>query len=137
LIANYKKLLSFIGAFMVLLLMIIPGCKKGLTPNEALTLERVRETIIPFIWDHSISHWQFPESYEDMLSKGLEPPMNPYTGKPMIDTGTSEFNPEISPGNIHYVPVKDQVGMIGNFSVYVFGERGVIRHIRPSPLAPE
>ena len=119
----------------VMILVIIPGCKKRLTPNEQVTLKRVRETIIPFIRNRSISEWQFPESYKQMLSEGMVAPINPYTGKPMIDTGTPEFDPLISPGNIHYVPVKDQVGMIGNFSVYVFGERGVIRHIRPSPLA--
>jgi len=53
----------------------------------------------------------------------------------MADTGTSEWDPETSPGNIHYVPVKDKAGMILNFSIYVFGEKGLIRHIRPSPLA--
>jgi len=70
-----------------------------------------------------------------MLREGMAAPINPYNGKPMIDTGSPEWDQEISPGNIHYVPVEDQAGMIGNFSIYVFGERGIIRHIRPSPLA--
>ena len=126
--------------FPVLLLiaaiMCSQGCmKKTLSEKDALTLTRVRETIMPFIDTHSIDHWQYPESYKAMLSSGMDAPINPYTGKPMLDTGTPEWDPETSPGNIHYVPVETEKDMIGNFSIYVFGEKGLIRHIRTSPLA--
>ena len=124
-------------AFLMVMLIFLPGCKKKLSPDDALTLARVRETIVPFIWERSISQWQFPESYEAMLAEGLKPPINPYTGKPMIDTGTEEFDPQISPGNFHYVSIKDKAGQIGNFSIYIFGKKGLIRHIRPSPLAAD
>lgn len=120
---------------LVVSILFSPACTKKRTEKEELTLARVREIIMPFIDDCSIANWQFPESYEEMLRDGMTAPINPYTGKPMIDTGSPEWDPEISPGNIHYVPVVDQAGMIGNFSIYVFGERGIIRHIRPSPLA--
>ena len=126
--------------FPVLLLIAAILCSQGcgkrpLSEKDALTLERVRKIIMPFIDTHSIDDWQYPESYKAMLAGGMDAPINPYTGKPMIDTGTSEWDPEISPGNIHYVPVETEHGMIGNFSIYVFGEKGLIRHIRPSPLA--
>lgn len=130
-----KRLSIFVYALLVVLVVCIPGCKKRLSPNDALTLARVRETMVPFIYAQSMSNWQFPESYEDMLSKGMDTPINPYTDKPMIDTGTSDFNPQVSPGNFHYVPIRDKAGQIGNFSIFVFGEKGLLRHIRPSPLA--
>jgi hypothetical protein len=131
------SLLQLTVITLALMIIVIPGCGKKLTPEDELTLGRVRKKIIPFIWDYSITNWQCPASYGDMIDEGLIPPINPYTGEPMIDTGTSEFDPETSPGNIHYVPVKDQAGMIGNYSVYVFGKHGIIRHIRPSPLAAD
>ena len=132
-----SRLLRFLLSISIIMLIFIPGCKKRLSPNDALTFARVRETVVPFVMDYSISNWQFPESYKAMLAEGLKPPVNPYTGGPMIDTGTEQFDPQTSPGNFHYVPVKDEAGMIGNFSIYVFGKKGLLRHIRPSPLAAD
>ncbi len=132
-----KRCSIIVYLLLVIIALSLPGCRKRLTPNEALTLQRVRETMVPFIMDQSISNWQFPESYEDMLSKGMDAPINPYTNQPMIDTGSADFDPKVSPGNFHYLPVRDQAGMIGNFSIFVFGERGLIRHIRPSGLAAD
>ena len=134
---NCKPIFILTLALLSIMLLLTPGCKRKLSADDALTLARVRETIVPFVSDYSISNWQFPESYAAMISAGMEPPINPYTGQPMVDTGTEQFDPQTSPGNIHYVPINDQAGMIGNFSIFVFGKRGVLRHIRPSPLAAD
>jgi hypothetical protein len=135
LIKLIKSIYRLALILLLLAIIIIPGCKKRLSENDALTLDRVRKTIMPFILAYPESHFQFPESFEAMLEEDLEPPINPYTGEPMVDTGSPEFDSETSPGNFHYAPVKDSKGQIVNFSVYVFGKKGLIRHIRPSPFA--
>jgi hypothetical protein len=132
---NHKNLLPAIIA-LCLLLAFLPGCGKKRTPDEELTLQRVRDAIMPFILAYPESHFQFAESTEEMLRAGLVLPINPYTGETMVDTGSSEFDKATSPGNFHYAVVKDPSGQTVNFSVYVWGERGLIRHIRPSPMAP-
>ncbi len=121
---------------MAALIAFIPGCRKHRTPNEELTLQRVRDTIMPFILAYPESHFQFAESTAEMVESGLVLPANPYTGEAMKDTLSTEFDAETSPGNFHYEVVHDQYGQVVNFSVYVWGERGLIRHIRPSPMAP-
>ena len=120
---------------ITVLLFILPGCSNTLSQEDSLTLQRVRESVMPFILGYPASHFQFPGSYQEMIDEGFEPPINPHTGKPMIDTGTSEYIPDKSPGNFHYLPVTDRHGQVINFSVFVFGEKGLIRHIRPSPFA--
>ena len=132
-----RQVIRFPLIVIAIMLILIPGCKKKLSPDDALTLARVRETIVPFVMNYSMGEGGFPESYGAMITAGLKPPINPYTGNPMADTGTEKFDPETSPGNFHYLPIKDESGMFGNFSIYVFGKKGLLRHIRPSELAPE
>jgi hypothetical protein len=131
-----KKNPTIVILIMAALIAFVPGCRKQHTPNEELTLERVRDTIMPFILAYPESHFQFAESTAEMVESGLVLPVNPYTGETMKDTLSTEFDAATSPGNFHYAVVRDSSGQVLNFSVYVWGERGLIRHIRPSPMAP-
>jgi hypothetical protein len=102
------------------------GCvKRKRNEKEKLTVKRIGP-MCPLLEEYRTENMYYPESWEELLSwKGIEMPVNPYTGEKMVALDSPQFDPEKSPGNIYYMKVvKD--GEVINCQVIIFGDRGEI-----------
>ncbi len=119
---------------VILAAAAISGCRKKRTEMEQLTVE----TIAPwcrYLEDYNLDHQYYPETWGELVRyKGIPMPENPYTGEPMVALESSEFDPDVSPGNFYYMRViRDEI--VVNCQVLIFGDRGLITRYCHSPLA--
>ena len=110
---------------LLILCICLTSCAGRRNALEQETLERM-EPVTQWLADFFMTRSYYPETIEELLWwKGEPLPDNPYTGNPMIDLGTKEFDPARSPGNFHYVPLKRQEQNLG-YQIFVFGDRGLV-----------
>jgi hypothetical protein len=110
---------------------LVSACANDWTPEEELTLQRIRP-MRGWLWDYFSTLSYYPESVQDLLEwNGRELPDTPYTGRPMVALADREFDPDRSPGNFHYEPVRHSGQNVG-YLLYVFGEDGVLVILNPN-----
>ena len=123
----YRKMIdSIIVCMLIISVVVTCGCmKRKRTELEKLTVKRIGP-MCPLLEEYMEAHLAYPDSWDELLRwKGLEMPINPYTGEKMVALESKEFDPEVSPGNIYYMRVIEY-GQVVNCQVIIFGERGEI-----------
>ena len=119
---------SFALLIAIALFTVPTGCKPKRTQEEQLTLGRVR-TMVPWLEDFKVANSRFPNDWDELLKwKGASMQVNPYSNLPMVQLGSRDFDPKISPGNFFYARVIQDEEVI-NYTIIVFGARGEIRRI--------
>ena len=127
-----RKTLNLVALVLIGLAML--GCKKRISETDQQVLTNARE-IVRALMEYSLDNARYPYELDDLVPYHLvRLPENVYSGGPMRDTGTDQFDPESSPGNVFYAKVLIQEEVL-NFSLVVYGEKGIIRNIRRSPMA--
>jgi hypothetical protein len=101
------------------------SCSRGRTSLEHETLVRVYD-ITNWLNDFMLVRSYYPDTIDEVANWRAQPlPDNPYTGQPMVDTGTTEFDPSLSPGNFHYIVIKRSEQNLA-YQIFIFGDRGLI-----------
>jgi len=132
-----KRNLSVLTLFLLIIFVLtMTGCpKRKRTPNEQLVVDRLKPFWRP-LEEYKTVSFTYPDNFFDICNyAGLQKPINPYTGQPMIELDSLEFDPDVSPGNIYYIKVTGSEGIIINCQVAIFGEFGEItryHHAGPS-----
>jgi len=119
-------------AIVVLILAgLVSACAEDRTPEEQLAVDRL-QPMTRWLVDYYMSHSYYPETIQDLLEwNGREVPENPYTGRPMVALADREFDPEGSPGNFYYEPVRHSGQNVG-YLLYVYGEHGLLVTLNPN-----
>ena len=79
--------------------------------------------------DYFQDNLTLPQSLTDLegyMRPDHDWPLNPYTGLPVEDSGSAEFDPAKSPGTVHYEPLRRGGQLIG-WKLYVFSAQGELR----------
>jgi len=125
---------TIFALLLTVLLASVPGCGHQLTDTERLTLKNARE-FLEALTDYSIEYAYYPEDLAELAPRWMQKlPENPFTGQPMTDTGSEEFDENTFPGNVYYAKVRKN-GVVVNFTMLVWGEEGQIGIYRRSPNA--
>jgi len=110
---------------LLLIGVLTISCAQSRTSLEQETLVRVRH-ICNQLNDFMLARSYYPETIDELRDFRGDPlPDNPYTGEPMVDTGTTEFDPDLSPGNFHYIVIQRSGQNLG-FQIHIFGKNGLI-----------
>jgi len=132
-----KSTVRRIIPFLLVFLIITPGCHKKRTPNEQLLMERLRPCW-PALEEYKTENMCYPENWDQLMRwKGMTMAENPFNGQPIKALDSDKFDPATSPGNIYYVKtIKDNC--VINCQVIIFGEKGELtRYTHAGPLAPK
>jgi len=121
-------MLAYKSKYLVILLvigMLAGSCTQGRTALEQETIDRMYR-VSQWLNDFMLARSYYPETIDEVFAwKNESPPDNPYTGQPMVDTGTTEFDPDTSPGNFHYIVMKRSGQNLG-YQIHIFGKDGLI-----------
>jgi len=95
--------------------------------NDAVMLDRVRDIGLAINkCQEETAEWpQTLREVEAYLEPGLRWPDNPYTSQPIKDSGSPDFDPATSVGNVFYMKHYREE-QISNYSLYVFGDKGLL-----------
>lgn len=107
-------------------LLLPMGCyKRELTGDDAVMVERARAIMLAVNTFHQ-DNAEWPDTLreaERCLKAGTSWPLNPYSGRPIEDTGSPDFDPAESVGMVYYEKFfRDELLM--NYRLHVFGDKG-------------
>lgn len=110
------------------ILMTLAGCPPRQPTGKDAEMMVAARQISRLIDEYFREFAEYPETVEQarpMLPPAVKWPVNPYNGAEITDTGSRDFNPEISPGNIFYEKIYRDEQLV-NYQIHIFGEKGKI-----------
>ncbi len=114
---------------LLLVILTCAGCAKKTIQNfqgDDLKMVEAAQVLVVAINSYHSDTADWPENLADVREK-LPPmtswPVNPYNGNEISDTGTAEFDPATSIGNVFYEKFRRE-DQIMNYRLHVFGDKG-------------
>jgi hypothetical protein len=107
-------------------LLLLAGCPgKKFKGDDAVMMNRAK-TLARAIDNYNTDFVEYPPSLravQSHLAPGSSWPVNPYNNKPIEDTGSPEFDPQTSVGNVYYEKMHRN-GVQVSYLLHVFGDKG-------------
>ena len=126
----FRFFVALLGALQLALLLFCGGCDKAaaLSSEEKEVISRAVQIAVGINALHN-STGEVPEEIgevEALLPDTISWPRNVYTGEPMVDTKSKDFDAATSPGNVFYNKVyrEEQIVL---WELHAFGEHDTVK----------
>lgn len=123
---SLKQLLVF--CFASVLVIALNGCPSSEPKGKDAEMLTAAKQVAKLIDEYYREFAEYPETISQvrpLLPPAVKWPVNPYNGDEITDTGSREFDPANSPGNIFYEKIYRDEQMV-NYQLHIFGEKGKI-----------
>lgn len=107
-------------------LLLVAGCLPRHFKGDDAEMMRAAKIVADAVNNYHSDTSEWPESLDEAkpyIAPSTPWPTNPYDGKPIADTGSSQFDPTTSVGMVYYEKIYRDDRMV-NYQLHVFGRRG-------------